>query len=128
MSLLLDTHILLWVGESPEKLPSDIADMIENGDDDVAFSTVNIWEIAIKYALGRPDFRTDPALVLRRFREAGYRELAVTSEHAMRVGTLARLHNDPFDRLLVAQAMVEGMTLLTADAALAAYPAMVRIV
>lgn len=128
MSLLLDTHILLWVGESPERLPSDIADLIENGEEDVAFSAVNIWEIAIKYALGRPDFRTDPALVMRRFREAGFRELAVTSEHAMRVGTLPRLHNDPFDRLLVAQSIVEGMTLLTADATLAAYPAMIRVI
>lgn len=128
MSLLLDTHLVLWVGNSPERLPPEIADLIENGDEDVAFSTVNIWEIAIKYALGRADFRTDPALVLRRFREAGYRELTVTSEHAMRVGTLPRLHNDPFDRLLVAQSIVEGMTLLTADAALAAYPAMVRVV
>ena len=88
----------------------------------LSFSAASIWEVAIKSALGRPDFRADPHLLRRGLLDNGYEELAITSAHAAAVSQLPHLHRDPFDRILVVQATAEGCTLLTADAALAAYP------
>lgn len=89
---------------------------------------MSLWEVVIKRALGRPDFRIDPRLLRRGLVENGYVELAVTSDHALAVDLLPALHKDPFDRLLVAQALAEGLSLVTADAQLSPYPGDVRIV
>jgi PIN domain nuclease of toxin-antitoxin system len=90
------------------------------------FSAASLWEIAIKSALRRPNFRVDAPLLRRRLLNNGYRELAVTGEHVVAVVDLPRLHSDPFDRILVAQSIVEGITLLTTDPRVAQYPGPVR--
>jgi len=92
------------------------------------FSAASIWEIAIKNALGRDDFRVDPRLLRRSLLDNGYSELPVTSEHAVAIDGLPPLHKDPFDRLLLAQALSEGIVLLTTDAQLARYAGPVRLV
>ena len=125
MRLLLDTHILLWAAMGPENggaLPTEAERLILAPENVLAFSAASIWEVAIKAALGRPDFRADPHLLRRGLLDNGYEELAITSAHAAAVSQLPHLHRDPFDRILVVQATAEGCTLLTADAALAAYP------
>jgi PIN domain nuclease of toxin-antitoxin system len=100
--------------------------LMEDAESELYFSALNVWEVAIKFALGKPGFRVNPHVFRRVLLDRGYLELAITSEHAARVGELPHHHKDPFDRLLVAQAMVEGITLLTVDATLARYPGPVR--
>jgi PIN domain nuclease of toxin-antitoxin system len=90
------------------------------------FSSASLWEIAIKSGLGRDDFQVDARLLRRGLLDNGYGELPVTSEHAVAIDGLPPIHRDPFDRLLVAQSMVEGITLLTTDPLVAQYPAPVR--
>jgi PIN domain nuclease of toxin-antitoxin system len=90
------------------------------------FSSASLWEIAIKSGLGRDDFQVDARLLRRGLLDNGYGELPVTSEHAVAIDGLPPIHKDPFDRLLVAQSMVEGITLLTSDPLVAQYPAPVR--
>jgi PIN domain nuclease of toxin-antitoxin system len=126
MKLLLDTHLLIWTAGNARKLSKTARGLIEDRDNDIAFSAVSIWEIAIKYALEKPDFNINPHLVRRGCLDNGMTELAMTSEHAIIVATLPFIHKDPFDRLLVAQAMSEGVTLLTADATIAQYRGPVR--
>ena len=128
MKLLLDTHLLIWTAGDARKLSSAARGLIENRDNDIAFSAVSIWEIAIKYALEKPDFNVDPHLVRRGCLDNGMTELAMTSDHAIIVATLPLIHHDPFDRLLVAQAMAEGIELLTADKTIARYRGPVRLV
>lgn len=122
MNLLLDTHLLLWAAGSPEKLPVAAAPLLEDPGNQLFFSAASLWEIAIKRGLGRADFRVDPRLLRRGLVDNGYREVAITSEHALQVDGMAPIHKDPFDRLLVAQATVEGVTLLTSDEVVARYP------
>ncbi len=126
MKLLLDTHVLLWAAGQTEKLPSGARKLIENRRNDLFFSAANLWEVAIKHDLGRKDFRVDPRLLRRGLLDNGYEELPITSEHVVAVVGLPPIHKDPFDRLLVAQAMVEGITLLTVDPQLAKYPGPIR--
>lgn len=128
MKLLLDTHLLIWTAGNAKKLSKKARALIEDRDNDLAFSAVSIWEIAIKYALEKPDFNVDPHLVRRGCLDNGMTELAMTSDHAIIVATLPPIHNDPFDRLLVAQAMAEGIELLTADKTIARYRGPVRLV
>jgi PIN domain nuclease of toxin-antitoxin system len=128
MKLLLDTHLLIWTAGNPKKLSKLARELIEDRDNDLAFSAVSIWEIAIKYALEKADFNVDPHLVRRGCLDNGMTELAMSSDHAVIVATLPPIHNDPFDRLLVAQAMAEGIELLTADKTIARYRAPVRLV
>jgi len=90
------------------------------------FSPASLWEIAIKRAMGRSDFRADPRLLRRGLLDNGYGELPITSEHAVAVDGLPPIHKDPFDRILVAQASVEGIALLTADPVVAQYPGPVQ--
>jgi PIN domain nuclease of toxin-antitoxin system len=92
------------------------------------FSVASIWEITIKRSLGREDFRVDPRLLRRGLLDNGYEELPVLGPHAVAVDALPPLHRDPFDRLLVAQSLTEGLVLLTADPMMARYPAPVRMV
>ena len=90
------------------------------------FSAASLWEIVVKRGLGRVDFQVDPRLLRRGLLDNGYGELAIGSEHVMAIDGLPPIHKDPFDRLLVAQSMVEGITLLTADPVVAQYPAPVQ--
>ena len=93
---------------------------------ELVFSSASLWEITIKRGLGRADFSVDPRLLRRGLLDNGYLELPITSEHAVAVDGLPAIHKDPFDRILVAQAMVEGMALVTADPLVAQYPGPIR--
>jgi PIN domain nuclease of toxin-antitoxin system len=125
--LLLDTHMLLWLAGNSERLPSDVLDLVEDPDVEALFSAISLLEISIKHALGRPDFQIDPSILRRRLLEEGYVELPVFGEHAVAVAALPNIHKDPFDRLLVAQAIVEGVELLTVDTQLVRYPGPIRV-
>ena len=125
MSLLLDTHVVLWwLADAPE-LPDEIKDRLDQ-EPDVRVSAATIWEITIKRSLGRQDFTADARVLRRALLDNGYAELPVTGEHAINIDSLPPKHKDPFDRMLVAQATVEGITLLTHDRELAAYPGPIR--
>jgi PIN domain nuclease of toxin-antitoxin system len=126
LKLLLDTHLLLWAAGKPDRLPAEARTLIGNPQNQPVFSSASLWEIAIKRGLGRNDFQVDARLLRRGLLDNGYLELAITSEHAVAIDGLPPFHKDPFDRLLVAQSMVEGITLLTADPLVAQYPAPVR--
>jgi PIN domain nuclease of toxin-antitoxin system len=128
MRLLLDTHILLWGAIEPEKLSRAASSLIESPDNEMVFSALSIWEIAIKTGLSRGDFRIDAGILRRGLFDNGYAELAVTGAHAAALGSLPLIHRDPFDRMLVAQAAVEGLTLLTSDRTVAKYPGPIRLV
>ena len=128
MKVLLDTHVLLWAAGEQARLARDARELIEDRDTELVFSAVSIWEVAIKNGLGRDDFSVDPRLLRRGLLENGYTELAVTGSHAVAVDSLPPLHKDPFDRMLVAQAQVEGFLLLTADPAVASYRGSIRMV
>jgi PIN domain nuclease of toxin-antitoxin system len=128
VKLLVDTHLLIWAAAAPEKLSATARALIEDRDNEIAFSAVSIWEIAIKYALQRPEFNVDPHLVRRGCLDNAMNELPLTSEHAIVTASLPTIHKDPFDRLLVAQAMAEGVTLLTADVTIARYRGPIRLV
>lgn len=126
MKLLLDTHLLLWAAGEPECLSQDARDLIDCADNDLFFSVASLWEIVIKRGLDRSDFQVDARLLRRALLDNGYSELVITSEHAIAIDSLSLLHKDPFDRILIAQAIVEGITLLTVDAKVSQYPAPVR--
>jgi PIN domain nuclease of toxin-antitoxin system len=126
MKLLLDTHILLWAAGQPDRLHSGVQKMLEDPQNELVFSVASLWEIVIKRSLGRSDFRVDARLLRRGLLENGYRELEISGEHAVAVEGLPAIHKDPFDRILVAQSMVEGILLLTADPLVAQYPGPVR--
>jgi PIN domain nuclease of toxin-antitoxin system len=126
MRLLIDTHLLLWAAGSPERLSPEARGLLGDPENELLFSAASLWEIAIKAGHGRSDFRVDARLFRRSLLNNGYRELVVTGEHAVAVTTLPPIHKDPFDRMLVAQSMVEGITLLTADPLMAQYPAPVQ--
>jgi PIN domain nuclease of toxin-antitoxin system len=126
VKLLLDTQILLWAAGQPERLSASARKLLTNRRNELLFSAASLWEIAIKRSLGREDFRVEPRLLRRGLLDNGYAELPVTSQHAVSIDGLPPLHKDPFDRLLLAQAATEGITLLTADAQVAQYPGPVR--
>jgi PIN domain nuclease of toxin-antitoxin system len=126
MKLLLDTHLLLWAAGEPGRLPARARALIKDLANELIFSAASLWEIAIKCRLGRHDFRVDPRLLRRGLLDNSYGELPITSEHAVAVESLPPLHKDPFDRILVAQATVEGITLLTSDPLVAQYRGPVR--
>lgn len=129
MKLLLDTHLLLWSAATEAvggPMSKAAADLIDDPSNELFFSAASIWEIAIKASLGRADFRLDPSVLRRALVQNGYVEAPVTGEHAAAVSRLPPLHKDPFDRLLFAQATIEGLALLTSDAALAEYGAPAR--
>ena len=126
MKLLLDTHLLLWAAGAPQRLPAAARKLVADRGNELWFSVVSLWEVAIKRSLGREDFRADPHLLRRGLLENGYAELAIAGEHAIAVDALPRLHKDPFDRMLVAQARMEGITLLTADPQVARYEGPIR--
>jgi PIN domain nuclease of toxin-antitoxin system len=126
VKLLVDTQLLLWAAGQPERLSARAKRQLNDPENELFFSAVSVWEITIKTSLGRDDFRVEPRVLRRGLLDNGYVELPITSEHAVNVDALPPLHKDPFDRLLLAQALVEGITLLTADAQLARYRGPVR--
>ena len=126
MKLLLDTHLLLWAAGQPERLSAKAKKLLSDPANELLFSAASLWEIAIKNTLGRPDFRVDPRILRRGLLDNGYVELPVTGGHAVGIDVLPPLHKDPFDRLLLSQALVEGVTLLTRDEELARYAGPVR--
>jgi PIN domain nuclease of toxin-antitoxin system len=125
MRLLLDTHIFLWVVTDSELLKPEARRRILEAAE-VCVSAASIWEIAIKSRLGK--IKGDPERIVQAIAESGFSELPVRARHAARVARLPQIHNDPFDRLLVAQALSEPLLLLTADAVLARYGELVTVV
>jgi PIN domain nuclease of toxin-antitoxin system len=126
VKLLLDTQLLLWAAGEPKRLSAAARKLLNDPRNELCFSAASLWEIAVKSTLGRQDFRVEPRLLRRGLLDNAYVELPVTSEHAVSIDSLPSLHKDPFDRLLLAQALSEGITLLTTDAQLAKYPGPVR--
>jgi PIN domain nuclease of toxin-antitoxin system len=126
VKLLLDTQLLLWAAGLPDRLPAGARRQITSQKNELLFSAASIWEISIKNSLGRDDFRVDPHVLRRALIDNGYLELPVTGQHAANVDNLPPLHKDPFDRLILAQSITEGITLLTSDARLTQYNAPVR--
>jgi PIN domain nuclease of toxin-antitoxin system len=126
--LLLDTHLVLWAAFEPARLSPKATRVLASRETPLAFSLATLWEIAIKTSLGRPDFAVDPTLLHSALLAQGFVELAIKAPHVLRVATLPWVHRDPFDRLLVAQAIEDGLTLLTADATLKRYGRFVKVV
>jgi PIN domain nuclease of toxin-antitoxin system len=126
MKLLLDTHLLLWAAGEPKRLPKGIRTLLEDRDNELLFSAASLWEVVIKSGLGRKDFRADARLLRRGLLDNGYSELPIVSAHVVAIESLPPIHKDPFDRVLVAQATVEGITLLTNDPVVAQYPGSIR--
>jgi len=128
MKLLLDTHLLLWAAGEPERLSTQARGLIDDPDNELLFSAASLWEVAIKRGLGRHDFKVDARLLRRGLLDNGYSELPIVSDHAATTESLPPIHKDPFDRVLVAQATVEGITLLTIDSRVSQYPGPIRTV
>ncbi|HLH22222.1 MAG TPA: type II toxin-antitoxin system VapC family toxin [Chloroflexota bacterium] len=126
MKLLLDTQLLLWVAGQPDRLSARARAVLADPCQELLFSAASLWEIAIKNMLGRDDFRAEPRLLRRGLLDNGYAALPITSQHAVNIDRLPALHKGPFDRLLLAQALGEGIILLTGDAQLARHPGPVR--
>jgi PIN domain nuclease of toxin-antitoxin system len=122
MKILLDTHILLWAAGQPERLSTRARALLSDTQNALLFSPASLWEIAIKRELGRRDFEADPRVLRRGLLDNGYEEIAIRSEHAVAVNDLPPIHKDPFDRMLIAQATIEGITLVTSDRLIARYP------
>ena len=127
MRLLVDTHVLLWAAAEPARLPAGFRQRLESPEAEVLFSAASIWELAIKLQLGRLSLPVDLEAFAQGAIARGFRELPVTSAHAARVRSLPPHHRDPFDRLLVAQAICEPARLLTVDRALAPYSELVEV-
>ena len=128
MKLLLDTHLLLWAAGEPKRLSKQARTLIDNPDNELLFSAASLWEVAIKRGLGREDFKVDARLLRRGLLDNGYSELPIISDHVVATESLPPIHKDPFDRVLVAQATVEGVTLLTIDSVVAQYPGPIKTV
>ena len=127
MKLLLDTHLLIWAAEGIEHVPADARGLMEAPENSLYFSVASLWEIVIKHGLNRPDFQADARILRHGLIDNGYHELAISGAHATAIDLLPPIHKDPFDRLLIAQACVEGITLLTNDATVAQYPGPIRL-
>jgi PIN domain nuclease of toxin-antitoxin system len=126
MNLLLDTHLLVWSTSTSERLSSVARTLINNPDNQLFFSAASLWELAIKQPLGKKGFNVDARLLRRELLNIGYTELPISSSHAVAVGSLPLIHRDPFDRILIIQATLEGITLLTVDKIVARYPGPIR--
>jgi PIN domain nuclease of toxin-antitoxin system len=126
MKLLLDTHLLLWAAGDPGRLSRSAKKLLSDPANDLVFSAASLWEIAIKRSLGRADFRVEPRVLRRGLLDNGYLEISIAGEHVLATETLPPIHKDPFDRILIAQAMAEGVTLLTVDPLVAKYPGAIR--
>lgn len=126
MNLLPDTHLIVWAFDAAARVPPDAAALISDSENRIYFSAATVWEVAIKSALKRFDFQIDPDSLREGLLANGYLELPITSAHAAAVRDLPPIHKDPFDRMLIAQASVERITLLTTDRKVAKYPGPIR--
>jgi PIN domain nuclease of toxin-antitoxin system len=126
MKFLLDTHVLLWAAGEPARLSAPARRLLNDANNELIFSPASLWEVGIKRGLGRKDLNVDARLLRRGLLDNGYEELPILSEHLVEIESLPAIHKDPFDRLLVAQATVEGITLLTLDSVVARYPGPIR--
>lgn len=122
MRVLLDTHVLLWAKAQPERLSAMAREVIVDRETQPVFSVVSLWEVVITSAASKGEFVVDADQLRWELLQDGFEELEITAPHVLEVGRLPVLHGDPFDRLLVAQARVEGLTIMTADRAITAYP------
>lgn len=127
MKMLLDTHLLLWAAGSPERLPIEVCKLLEDDSNEPFFSAASLWEIAIKNSLGRNDFQVDPRILRRGLLDNGYNELSITGSHVVFIQSLPPIHKDPFDRILIAQATLEGITLFTSDLIIAEYSGPIQL-
>jgi len=121
MKLLLDTNILLWAAAGT--FPKSAEEYILNDSNELYFSPASIWEVVIKRSLNRSDFDVDPLALHNGLIDNGYQQLVITAKHALLTGTLPYIHKDPFDRIILAQTLSEGLTLMTSDEKISAYPA-----
>ena len=130
MRFLLDTHFALWVTINSSRISVEVSvearTILLNPGNELVFSVSSIWEIAIKKGLGRPDFPYDPREIRRQLMMNGHEELTIESRHVVLVDSMPLIHKNPFDRILISEAMVEGITLLTADPVIAKYPGLIR--
>lgn len=122
MRLLLDTHVLLWVAAGSDRLSAQAQALIEDPNNQLYFSAASLWEISIKNKLGRADFKVELAILRRNLLDHGFEEVTISSQHTIAVDALPMIHKDPFDRMLIAQTMTEGVLLMTADSVIASYP------
>jgi len=125
LKLLIDTHLLLWA--AADTLPKDAVPYFTNEENELFFSSASIWEIVIKKSLKRPDFQVDPKLFHQGLLDNGYMELGISGYHTLLVDGLPKIHKDPFDRILVAQAKAENAVLLTSDKALSRYSPVIYV-
>lgn len=125
---LVDTQLLLWNVYGSRKLPARVARLFRDGRHQFFYSAASLWEIAIKASRGRDDFAADTAAIRETLDDNGFQELPVTAQHAVAVSGLLPIHGDPFDRMLVAQAISEPMALITTDERLVAYPGTIEVV
>jgi PIN domain nuclease of toxin-antitoxin system len=125
---LVDTQLLLWNVYGSRKLPARVARLFRDGRHQFFYSAASLWEIAIKAGLGRAHFVADTAAIRETLEDNGFAELPVSAQHAVAVSRLPTIHADPFDRMLVAQAITEPMALITTDERLAAYPGTIEVV
>ncbi|MEN3150520.1 type II toxin-antitoxin system VapC family toxin [Neorhizobium sp. IRAMC:178] len=128
MRILLDSHLLVWLVGASDRLPLAAREIIENPDHDIFFSSASIWELSIKYSSGKIGLELPPRMLYQVLIESNFNELAVTASHALEIDSLPQIHKDPFDRILIAQSMSEGMLLLTSDEAIAKYGGPIRFV
>jgi PIN domain nuclease of toxin-antitoxin system len=126
MKLLLDTHLLVWSAWTPKRMSAAARSLINDQGNELFFSAASLWEIAIKQNLEKDDFQLDANFLRRGLLDNDYNELPVTGDHAVAIRSLPPIHKDPFDRILVAQAIFEGFTLLTADPVVARYPGAIK--
>ena len=127
MNLLLDSHVFLWLMNEPERVPGQVLTMCENAENTLYLSVASVWELQIKHALGKLIMRQPLKVILDEQQQSNSMEiLPIKLTHQLRLADLPRIHNDPFDRLLIAQAVVEDMRLISADRVFSDYP--VRLV
>jgi PIN domain nuclease of toxin-antitoxin system len=128
VNLLLDTHLLLWAATHDAMMTAEADRLVKAPENVLWFSVASLWEVAIKRALDRPDFRAEASVLRAGLLSNGYREIGIEGRHVLALPALPGIHRDPFDRILIAQAKVEGLTFLTVDGTLAAYGDAVRTV
>ena len=121
MNLLLDTHLLLWAAAHDDMMSAEADRLVKAPGNSLWFSVASLWEVGIKRALDRPDFRAEASALRAGLLSNGYREIAIEGRHVLAVATLPAVHRDPFDRILIAQARIEGLAFVTVERTLAAY-------
>ena len=128
MRLLFDTHLLLWIAYDSARVPKACRALLDDPEHTLLFSAASIWEVAVKQTKSRADFTADATLLRSELLEADYLEVLISGRQAAAVSALPPIHADAFDRLLMAQALTEGLTLVTSDSRLARYPGPIRLV